>query len=534
MPGHGNAGRDFIAQGLPIASQLHESLALFGCGQFLHHRNRRGLEFRQLLPELGDGLTLRLRFLGDVAHVVFLELLHLRRGAFLLRCGEEGGHLLFGNGGLGVQPSVEAGQPGRFDLGEDRLRLGQALLGGVTRGLLRGRDDLHRGAFVGLVGVGGLIEHGVGAEVLGDRDRVVLVGVALGACHGRAHPDGVGRVDAVDDGGGAVLFIVRAPFVLGHRVAVESRGDQLLLRRIRQQVARELLDGEPVEALVGVEGADDPVAVGPDGPSRVAGVAGAVGVARHVEPAPRPMLSEGGLRQVVVDEFRGARLREAGQLGGGRRQAREVERGATNQEVAVGRGREGEFFLLQSFEQERVDRVGFTVGRDLHRHHGLIGPMLSPAGPLADPRLQQGHLFGTDDLVLLRGRHHVVRVLGFDALDDGAQFRFARDDGDVALAVGFGRDLVVEPQPGFPGLVVGAVTRDAVFGQDRADLAAEVDGVFCLGQGEHQDGEDGGTQAHKGVDGVQGGLVPPGLLQIHSVSVLSLDAIRLVWVGCAG
>ena len=58
-------------------------------------------------------------------------------------------------------------------------------------------------------------------------DRVILVGVALGAGHGGAHPGGEGRVDAVDDGDIAEFLVVGASLVVGLGVAVEGRGDEL-------------------------------------------------------------------------------------------------------------------------------------------------------------------------------------------------------------------------------------------------------------------------------------------------------------------
>jgi hypothetical protein len=59
----------------------------------------------------------------------------------------------------------------------------------------------------------------------------------------------------------------------------------------RQQIARELLDGELVERLVGVEGVDDVVAIRPRGPEIVRVFAVRVAVADGIEPVTRAVLA---------------------------------------------------------------------------------------------------------------------------------------------------------------------------------------------------------------------------------------------------
>jgi hypothetical protein len=60
---------------------------------------------------------------------------------------------------------------------------------------------------------------------------------------------------------------------------------------VREEVAAELFDGELVEGFVFVEGADDVVAVGPDGAGGIVGVAGGVSIAGEVEPHAGPVWS---------------------------------------------------------------------------------------------------------------------------------------------------------------------------------------------------------------------------------------------------
>ena len=63
-----------------------------------------------------------------------------------------------------------------------------------------------------------------------------------------------------------------------------------------------LLDGELVERHVGVQGADDPIAIGPDRARPVLFIAVRVGVAGQVEPAPRPALAVMGRGEQPIDE----------------------------------------------------------------------------------------------------------------------------------------------------------------------------------------------------------------------------------------
>ena len=142
----------------------------------------------------------------------------------------------------------------------------------------------HGRRFVILVGVGGVIEEGVELVILLGRERIVFVVVALAAAEGGAHPDRHGGVDAIDDRLVAELLIVGAAFGVGHGVAMETGGDFLLQRRVREHVAGDLLDGESIERQVAVERIDHPIAIRPHAAAIVLFVALGVRVAREVEP----------------------------------------------------------------------------------------------------------------------------------------------------------------------------------------------------------------------------------------------------------
>ncbi len=103
--------------------------------------------------------------------------------------------------------------------------------------------------------------------VVGLLDRIVLVVVAARAADREPQERGSERVvRALDHVLGFVLGVDRA--VLGRALADAQirRREDLLARRIRQQIAGELPRGELVERPVARERVDDPVAVRPEQP----------------------------------------------------------------------------------------------------------------------------------------------------------------------------------------------------------------------------------------------------------------------------
>ena len=114
-------------------------------------------------------------------------------------------------------------------------------------------------------------------------------------------------------------------------------------RGVRKHVARDLLDREPVEGHVRVEGVDHPVAVGPDRAAVVLLVAVGVGVAREVEPVARPALAVVRRGEQAIDEpFVGVGTfvgQKRVDLRGRRRQAGQVERDAAEPACVSRRGR---------------------------------------------------------------------------------------------------------------------------------------------------------------------------------------------------
>ncbi len=307
--------------------------------------------------------------------------------------------------------------------------------------------------------------------------------MALGAADRRRHPDGERRVDAVHDGHVPELLVVGAPLAVGHRVPVEPRGDELLLRGIGQQVAGKLLDRELVERQVRVERPDHPVAILPDHARRIVGVAGRVGVARQVEPHPRPALAEGGGRQQPVHQalicVRRGIAHESVRLRDRRRQPGQIERHAPDQRIPVRLHRRSEAFALQAGQRKPVDPVAAPrrlLNRGQHRPtRRHVTPVPRVFSARRDPPPQRFDLLRSQRVPLGRRRHPYVGIAACHAGQQFAVVHIAGHDGAHA-AVQLGQRTVtpVESQPGLPHALVRPVALEAAAGQDRLDVAGEV------------------------------------------------------------
>ena len=127
--------------------------------------------------------------------------------------------------------------------------------------------------------------------------------VALCAAHRQPHPDLRGGIGAVFHGSDAKLLVVGAALRVGHRVAMKPGGDPGLFGRLREQVAGDLLDREPVVRQVAVQSVDDPIAPRPDVQAeRVGAVTGRIGIARQVEPDAGPAFSVGGRVEQMINQ----------------------------------------------------------------------------------------------------------------------------------------------------------------------------------------------------------------------------------------
>ena len=320
-------------------------------------------------------------------------------------------------------------------------------------------------------------------EVVGVRDRVELVRVALGTGGGEPEPGRARGAHAIDHREIPELERIDPALLVLHRVAMETGGDDVVGGGAREQVAGDLPDRELVERHVGVERTDHPVAIGPDLPLPVFLVAIGVGVAGEVEPLAGPALAIPRAREQPVDEplvgVGGRVVQEGVELHGRRRQTGEVEEHAPAERRLVGLGRGCEPLALEPRPHESVDLVPrpFGVsdvghGRPLVLHERPVRPVL---GAGLDP-------FGENPFLISRERHLRVRrrhdEIGIGARDPGDDLAVERMAGHhcAGTAVEFGdrRLTHVEPQAGLAVSLVGSVALEAAIGEDRPDLVGEV------------------------------------------------------------
>ena len=150
----------------------------------------------------------------------------------------------------------------------------------------RRTDDRRRIAVLEIAStVGDVVEVSVEAIELFLGNRVVLVVVATRATHRESEPNRRGGFDTVDGVLNLILIGIGAVLGVAAMVAVESGGDQLVERWVRQLVAGKLLDRELIEWHVAVECLDHPITPAPHVALLIVLVAVGVGVAGGVKPA---------------------------------------------------------------------------------------------------------------------------------------------------------------------------------------------------------------------------------------------------------
>ena len=375
------------------------------------------------------------------------------------------------------------------DLDVEPAELGRLIVGG------RGDHRRRVAVLERLAPLGHVVEVGEDLVELLLRDGVELVVVAAGAPQGQAHPHRPRRRHPVDHVLDQELLGDDAALAVLAVVPVEGGGDALLEGGVGQQIAGDLLDGELVERHVRVVGVNDPVAVAPHRPFGVGLIAARVGVAGRVEPVDGHALAVGGRPQHLVDGvLEGVGrvfVEERGHVGLQRRQARQVEARPAQQRRPVGLVRRSQPARLEPGEHEVVDGVARPLCVGHRGHRRPLGrderPVRLPLGTLVDPE-PQGLDLVRAQRVLVGARHDRgiqaqpvghphQRVVGADPVDEQALVGVAGDDDrPPELAAVRERPLCdVEPQAALSPLPVGPVAREAVLGQDRPDLAGEVD-----------------------------------------------------------
>jgi len=188
-----------------------------------------------------------------------------------------------------------------------------------------------------------------------------------------------GGVGAVEDVVHPRLGRVASALAIGHVIAVETGGEDLLGGGIGQEITGELLEGELVEGHVRVEGVDDPIAPWPVATSGVPLEAVGIAVAGAIEPPHGHAFAEVRRGQQGVDHL----VEAYSQLFGRGRQSGEVKGQPAPDRVDFCRRRHFKAVLCQTFRDEVVDGVGTLRNWFLLRADE--GPVVAPLCPLEDP-----------------------------------------------------------------------------------------------------------------------------------------------------
>ena len=120
------------------------------------------------------------------------------------------------------------------------------------------------------------------------RERIEFVVMALRALDRQAEHALADGIHAIEHLVHTELLRVNPAFFVEHGVAQKTRGDDLVLGAIRDQVAGELFDDELIVREVAIERVDDVIAITPDVARLVLFKAVRVGVACRIKPMSAP------------------------------------------------------------------------------------------------------------------------------------------------------------------------------------------------------------------------------------------------------
>ena len=281
----------------------------------------------------------------------------------------------------------------------------------------------------------------------------------------------------------AVFFIDAAAFVGLAMKTIERRGHLLLARGVGQQVAGDLPEDEVIDPDVAVEGADDPVAPGPEMIEAIRLIPVGVGVTRHVEPVHGHAFAVGGRGEETVHGLLvgiGGCVGEEGiDLGDRGRNPGEIQRRAAEQAFLVRVGGGLELFAFEAGENEAVDFVtrpfGVFHGWQRRGFNREEGPMFLPLRALLHPALEQRDLLRREREMRLGRGHHLLGISRGDAADDFALRRIAGLDHEQAVVERLeGSVRGIEAQLGLAPLFIRPVAGEAAVGEQRLDVVIEV------------------------------------------------------------
>ena len=139
-------------------------------------------------------------------------------------------------------------------------------------------------------------------------ERVVGMAVTLYAGETAAHQYLPGRIDPIDHRRGPKFLIIGSTLVVGHRIPMKGRGDQLLIRSSGDEIPGHLFRQEPVIGFVFVETFDQIIAVTPDVPGVVSFISFCICISGQVHPHRSPPFTiSGRSKQAVHQLFIGIR-----------------------------------------------------------------------------------------------------------------------------------------------------------------------------------------------------------------------------------
>ena len=165
--------------------------------------------------------------------------------------------------------------------------LGQSIAQG---GILRYRQA---GKIAIEVRILGIVEEGHESVVILVGIGVIRMGMTLHAAKGGALPCRPGRIHTIHHRRRAKLFITGSTLGIVLGIPVKSRSQQMVRSGFRQQVARELTDGEFIKGHVTIEGADHPIPPRPDVPVRVFFITVSVRITCQIQPHAGPAFAKG-------------------------------------------------------------------------------------------------------------------------------------------------------------------------------------------------------------------------------------------------
>ena len=287
----------------------------------------------------------------------------------------------------------------------------------------------------------------------------------------------VGRVDC------AVLFRLCTALLGGLQQSIVPGGDPLRDARLRQQVTRQLLNGEFVVRFVVVERIDHIIPIRRDFANRITVIPDCVRVPHEIEPVRRHPLTVTRVIEQLLHEFLVCTGRpvvdERLDLPRQRRHAQQVVVQPTSQRHAVRLLRGLQPRRLDPAQHEPVDvidheRLIFRFGRG-HPIHRFVGPVQIVLRPLSDPLLQQRLLPIVQLLAGVRRRHQVVLVFGENAGHEFALRRLARHHGGIIAKVSQCPLTSVEAQIGLSMLSVRPVAGETIITQQGPNIPSEID-----------------------------------------------------------